>query len=323
MRLVTVADSRVRMWAAGICLCLLQMPLSVAAKDHAADSRWASGSIVIDGNNNEWPMPFPLVAKDARIQYSIANDGKTLYVCVKASDEVEKKKLIVNGLTLMLDTAGDKREKLMLNISVVFPGDAQHENDNDDTAQEMPGSKKAHAAPLVPLLLRIHRQEMNENEWQPLAPAVNVQAAVGVNDFTELVWEVAIPFSMLGWSGVPADPGHELSVGILAGGVDDGDLTPAHLPGTEPVPEAQPDNAMKIDAPDKSSTGQKPGGKEGMGNAPQGGGSGAMQAPPGGHSPEMEPGDQPVSTASYADERIRLAHTDKVWKNLRLKENPQ
>lgn len=183
---------------------------------------------VADGDNKEWPVPYPFIDNKEKIQYAIANNNTTLYITVKTSDAVCSRKLEKHGLILFIDSAAEKDKTMQL---IALP-----ENEGrgkDDEQDGPPGNsmlkpqqeERNMPRPMPQGVLPVKVQQMaligfrkaNGNYRQPhLAAAAGVSISCGVNEMNEMIWEVAIPFNLiLKDSILYVDSGRHISVGIF------------------------------------------------------------------------------------------------------------
>lgn len=75
------------------------------------ESLRAPGNVKIDGKLNEWGGKLQAYNKVAEIFYTIANDDNNLYLAIQATDPEIIEKIIAGGVTLTINTSGNKNEK--------------------------------------------------------------------------------------------------------------------------------------------------------------------------------------------------------------------
>lgn len=92
-----------------ILLLALIVPAPSRAQNAAAESRWASGDIKIDGVAKEWDG-IPLLTWDkAEIQYAFQNDADTLYILFIFKNPKYRSSVEEEGLVVYFDEAGKTR----------------------------------------------------------------------------------------------------------------------------------------------------------------------------------------------------------------------
>lgn len=67
--------------------------------------------IKIDGKDTEWNNSFAAENKRISIFYSLTNDQKNLYLVIKAIDKNSLNKIMLGGITFVVNTEGKKRAK--------------------------------------------------------------------------------------------------------------------------------------------------------------------------------------------------------------------
>ncbi|MFD0942155.1 hypothetical protein [Pedobacter boryungensis] len=77
----------------------------------------APAIIKIDGKTSEWNNSFAAENKRTELFYSIANDDKNLYLAVKASTVAASNKIMIGGITFLINKEGKKKEKDAITIT--------------------------------------------------------------------------------------------------------------------------------------------------------------------------------------------------------------
>lgn len=78
---------------------------------------WQSNPVVVDGNMNEWSNPLRFYDYKSKINYSITNDRKNLYICLKISDVYTQFRIMEGGMECSIDTA----DKKIFPVKVIYP----------------------------------------------------------------------------------------------------------------------------------------------------------------------------------------------------------
>ena len=73
----------------------------------------------IDGLANEWDNKFEARSKNTDVNYTVANNGQSLYLVVQATDPLIIKKIIGGGITFTINTNGQKTD--VAPFSLTFP----------------------------------------------------------------------------------------------------------------------------------------------------------------------------------------------------------
>ncbi|MFI5150885.1 MAG: hypothetical protein ACHQRM_14205 [Bacteroidia bacterium] len=78
---------------------------------------WQAEPVKADGIPDEWSKPLRFYDNTTKLQYAFTNDKRTIYVCIRATDEQTQKKILAGGLQLWIDTTGKGKEK----TGILFP----------------------------------------------------------------------------------------------------------------------------------------------------------------------------------------------------------
>ncbi|MFI5452108.1 hypothetical protein ACHMWN_08125 [Pedobacter sp. UC225_61] len=77
----------------------------------------APTTIKIDGKISEWNDTFAAENKRTDLFYSIANDDKNLYLVLKSSSTASTNKIMIGGITFLINPEGKKKEKDAITIT--------------------------------------------------------------------------------------------------------------------------------------------------------------------------------------------------------------
>jgi hypothetical protein len=92
----------------------LSMLMILAAKTVAQDTEsncQLANVVVVDGKADEWTLPW-LESDDKNFSYNVCSDDYNLYIRMKTSNDMIKRKIGLFGLTLWMDPNGKKKKKL-------------------------------------------------------------------------------------------------------------------------------------------------------------------------------------------------------------------
>lgn len=107
--------------ALGLALLLSSFQFNVfaqKAEDVQSTNLWATGAKV-DGKLNEWGETLKASNKSTNLSYTMANDGKNLYLAISTKDLTTKAKIVTGGITLTVNPDGKKKTKE--GFSVTYP----------------------------------------------------------------------------------------------------------------------------------------------------------------------------------------------------------
>jgi len=175
-------------------------------KDKKKPGTWQATPIVIDGKGDDWPSPYPLYDSKALIGYATSNDKNYLYITLETGDEYVQTKILKQGLTVWIDTDGKKEQDLGIHFPI--------QDDNDPlTTPSGKGSKGAsgdQSAQSKDLNQKIKRglsdatqltlegfRNCNGGYLVKEKNPCGITVQVGIDEYKELIWEAAIPFSAI------------------------------------------------------------------------------------------------------------------------------
>lgn len=191
-----------------ICSALALLTISSCnTSKHTIAKRapFATKPVTIDGNDDEWPNPYPYYDSKAMISYAVSNDHDNLYLTVKASDARMRAKILRGGMQVWIDTSGGTDQQLL--IQSPMP---------NALSRDERGQMRQHAGADEPSTedrreARTRREQMmldareyslkgfgacdgNFSGSTATDNSCGIQLKLGVNQYNELVWEAAIPF---------------------------------------------------------------------------------------------------------------------------------
>jgi len=299
-------------------------------------SRWVTTPVIIDGNNDEWPQPYSFTEEvDTRMQYAIANDATTLYLTIKTSDETTKMKLKLNGLTIFVDTTGRKMMPTSFGFSVlsnVKPAPRHRgkgEKTQDNTGSEDSATAAQNAKKLDIAGVQIIGTESYDGNYNIANNKAGISAAAAVNDYNELVWEIAIPFKCLFANAEKnVEARKKISVCFTVYGLSNNDIFDL----TRSM-QKENQNAMPVMHIDSSRLHSSPGDKDAADNSDEGGapvrganggtgvgiGGGKGKGKGGGGSSNDA---QVIDAVAAMQDRQRAAQTCLVWKAIKISYKP-
>lgn len=184
---------------------------------------WQVQPVVIDGDSKEWPSPYPNYDAKAMVAYATSNDKENLYITMETGDELTQMKILKQGMTVMIDTTGNKDPQL--SVSYPLP------NDNDPldmTADEgglkkdtrLPGGSRRWDKKIGKAIDQANQYAIEGFSNCSGGYAISQTAPCGIkikmrlDEYKELVWEAMIPFKAIYNRDVitAADAGKPISV---------------------------------------------------------------------------------------------------------------
>ncbi|MBO2008091.1 hypothetical protein [Hymenobacter negativus] len=192
-------------------------------------SQFAAAPPTIDGQASEWTDSLHYDPA-SKLQYQVLNDGRMVYVRLKAADPITQAKIVRLGLTIWLDTTGRNQHQ----FGVHYPlgrlgtgrgpaGENGSQPDNPDASA--PNRQAERQARMTQALAEMTEMELlnykgsKEPTLTDAQSQLGVKAAVALNAQEDLTYELAVPLRLL-YHKLPAlATGQKATVGVtLAGG---------------------------------------------------------------------------------------------------------
>jgi hypothetical protein len=187
--------------------------------------KWQATPITIDGNNKDWPSPYPEYDENASLGYAISNDTDNLYITVETGDLATQQKILKEGLTVWIDKTGQKEEKTAINFplpyNVLHPapkseksskgekkerkGDRPSAEGSWKTVSSGAGNGSTNRRFAMEDEIKSMLEQSNEYSLQgfkacnlqfPLSEndSCGIKVRLSINDNNEMIWEAVIPF---------------------------------------------------------------------------------------------------------------------------------
>ncbi len=171
---------------------------------------WQIEPIVIDGNNKDWPSPYPEYDSKAMLGYTVSNDKDNLYITVETGDLATQLKILVNGLTVWIDKTGAKQEVMAINYPIPIDAKAEGtktnaENPSFSASTENTRNREQKMRILLEDKVRKLLSEAKEYSLQgfkacnmqyPIleTDSCGIKVRIAIDSDNEMVWEAVIPF---------------------------------------------------------------------------------------------------------------------------------
>ena len=169
----------------------------------------------VDGKDDDWPQ-LTYYNKDHKIIYGVFFGQNHLYVCLRTDAPRTQKKILLEGLTLWLDTKGKKRKKK----GIIYPLAA---SDYKKSLQKANGINQEYPEELKYRLAEL--QEMVElkgfvgsETFLTRLDQINngLEVAIDVDEQDNLIYEVAVPCKLL-YQNVKKRKSKYLGIGFKLG----------------------------------------------------------------------------------------------------------
>jgi hypothetical protein len=154
---------------------------------------WQKTGVSADGNISDWSVPLRYFDSKSKLNFTITNDRRNLYVCIKAGDDASQVKILRGGIEFGIDTAGKK--EFPVSLSFPLPGERKmrkKESGEESRNEQSDISKKE--------LMIEGFKEMKLNGFSipltdhvPLNNPFGITAAIDIDKNDVLVYELVIP----------------------------------------------------------------------------------------------------------------------------------
>jgi hypothetical protein len=191
--------------------------VSTGCAAHDVTSHWCRDGLTINGSEDEWPASFQYYDADRQIGIRMMNDADAVYICFVTNDKELKKKLLMTGLTVWLDPAGEKHKT----FGVHLPGAGPRGLPRKSGADDRQGNKKESTTLKRPTAVDITYVETTGPLSMPMAQVrqTGIEVGAGQPNGRRFVYEFKICFTA-GPSLSALGPGKTLGIGIETGKTD-------------------------------------------------------------------------------------------------------
>lgn len=94
---------------------------------------WVQQPVLIDGNAAEWHEPLNNYNTATKLAFALANDQTNLYMIIESSDPATTSRMLSGGLTLNINTAGKKKDGIILRFLGMQPPPPPPNNNQADS----------------------------------------------------------------------------------------------------------------------------------------------------------------------------------------------
>jgi hypothetical protein len=206
------------------------LSLTIISAGHAQkmvlNSLWRDSVIVIDGSPADWDQPFRYFDSKSKLQYSIVNDDRYIYVSVRTNDDKAQMKIMRAGMDVWFDVTGRKKDIATVHFPIKTDPKLDMTNDPmapDQQVVEKPDVKK----------MKLDWNESNKEvrtQGFKNVPArfteadsgkYGIQVAINWDKYDAMTYELRVPFSAFYKDSLAAsDTLHPITIGIRANAMD-------------------------------------------------------------------------------------------------------
>lgn len=161
---------------------------------------WRDSTIVIDGSPDDWDQPYRYFDSKSKLQYSVVNDARYIYVSIKTNDPKAQMKIMRAGMDVSFDIAGKKKELATIHFPIKSNTKldlSPDPNDMEQQAVERPDTKK------MRLDWSSATKEIHTQGFKGIPATITaddsskygIQAAINWDRADGLTYELKVPFS--------------------------------------------------------------------------------------------------------------------------------
>ena len=199
---------------------------SVHAQKYVLNSQWRDSAIVIDGNPADWDLPYPYFDSKSKLQYSIVNDTKYIYISIRSTDDKAQMKIMRAGMDVWFDIAGKKKQVATVHFPLKTNTKLDMNPDPSDMEQqivEKPDVKKL-KSDWSAASKDIHTQGFKDIPAS-ITPAdsakYGIQADINWDRSDVMTYELKVPFSAFYKDElIASDTLHPITVGFKVYAMD-------------------------------------------------------------------------------------------------------
>jgi hypothetical protein len=162
---------------------------------------WQAKLVIADGKMEEWPNPLRFYDDKSKINYTVTNDRKNLYLCMKVVNPIMQGKIMQAGVDFMVDTLGKDRYPISFSYPVakgmMMPLPTPSTAGGDTLMRGRQGRGQHGHRPLgLPSVAEVVGFKPNVEGVIRLGNTVSgISAAVDVDKVGVMYYEAVIPFS--------------------------------------------------------------------------------------------------------------------------------
>jgi hypothetical protein len=208
------------------CMAATACKSSKSAHASGKEGKWQDQPIVIDGQNNDWPSPYPYYDDKAKIGYAVTNDKDNLYITMQTGDRMTVMKILRTGLNVWIDTGGKKSMTMGINYPMENPETPMHlskQKLEDQQPMEKPDADQLHKRILESAnsLAFTGFSACNGSFLVRQNNNCGIQVRIGFDEYNTLIWEATVPFKALYGKDqlTAADAKKPISVGFAIKGM--------------------------------------------------------------------------------------------------------
>ena len=179
-----------------ICSCGLSTNAQVIKNDDTIVNQWASDSLQIDGDLKDWGDSLKYFNENTNFSFNLRNNNETIYLAIKSRDKQNLSRILARGISFSINSEGKKKP----GATVIFPLVARSSQPQKPTTPNK--DSKEVQKQILKRIQQIFVTGFPEIIDGPVSMknTYGISAAAGFDTQDNLIVEVAIPFSHLGFT---------------------------------------------------------------------------------------------------------------------------
>ncbi|MDB5210974.1 MAG: hypothetical protein JWQ30_1801 [Sediminibacterium sp.] len=149
---------------------------------------------VTDGNIDEWKIEKFETDPETKIQHCIDHDGENLYVAMKISDQLLQAKIMTQGMSLLIDKKGKKKEGAGIQFPVKVPINGLNRGGGGSDPKQI---REKNASMMV-FFKAFGLDNLEEEKLYVISQSGLVNINFGWDEADNMYIEYAVPFIFIG-----------------------------------------------------------------------------------------------------------------------------
>ena len=198
----------------------------VHAQKFILNSQWRDSAIMIDGSSADWDLPLPYFDSKSKLQYSVVNDAKYIYISIRTADDKAQMKIMRAGMDVWFDVTGKKKEVATVHFPLKTDPKLDMNPDPVDMEQqvvEKPDARKM-KSDWSAAIKDIHTQGLKNipaTITQADSGKYGIQADINWDRTDVLIYELKVPLSAIYKNELTAsDIDRPITIGIKVYAMD-------------------------------------------------------------------------------------------------------
>jgi hypothetical protein len=160
---------------------------------------WPGNAIKVDGKINDWNDSLASYNADTKFYYAISNNDENIYLAIKSINSADISRIFAGGISFLINTEGKKKPGYTITFPVIERKNVRNpKSKNSRSSTDSPDIKEIRKQMLAQIKeIKVEGFKTIIDGGISLYNNYGIQAAVAFDDNDHLVYEVAVPLSLL------------------------------------------------------------------------------------------------------------------------------